>query len=494
MSQWREVRIRFKAANDNLRDELCAFMEEYLADHPECVDPACEGFEVFGWIGKWNSSALEILEDEQCTAYYGFHDAVLPFFEELNKAIPGIAYEGELVRFDNGGEFCKQIRKVSSDGCAFSTKVDYWFEDDEELGGLEEPESQEKTDTLDVPLLEGKILKSGRATKKGNAFSWAFDEHGTLSIFAEEPGDVINGFDCGKCPWSSFASKIVKVQFYAGLRAKSLDGLFHSCYSLEEVSGFGLLDSSELTSMNCLFTDCEELTSVDFSGLDTSHVTDMEELLSGCMSLESVDLSQLDTSSVTNMSFMLAGCESLESIDLSPLDTSNATNMHSFLSGLSVEEIDLSPLDTSQVTDMGSLFSYCQNLKSIDLSPLDTSNVTNMSQMFNFCKSLESVDLSPLDTSKVTNMSIMFCDCVSLKSLDLSMLDLSNVTDMGMMFAGCVSLENVDLSTDAPLASPEVNSMFRGCVSLKSANLTGWDGVDLAFSFLGSEQRVGLAP
>ena len=62
--------------------------------------------------------------------------------------------------------------------------------------------------------------------------------------------------------------------------------------------------------------------------VDTSNVTDMNEMFSDCFALTTVPL--LDTSNVTNMNAMFTGCSALTMIPL--LDTSNVTNMNEMFS------------------------------------------------------------------------------------------------------------------------------------------------------------------
>ena len=142
----------------------------------------------------------------------------------------------------------------------------------------------------------------------------------------------------------------------------------------------------------------------------------------------------LDTSKVTNMKNMFSNCYSLTTIP--QLDTSKVTNMYNmFYSCYSLTTIPL--LDTSKVTDMENMFRSCYSLTKIAL--LDTSNVTNMNSMFNDCHSLKTIP--QLDTSKVTNMYVMFYGCYSLKTIPL--LDTSKVTNTGAMFFRCYSLSNL---------------------------------------------------
>ncbi|EPM6861595.1 BspA family leucine-rich repeat surface protein [Enterococcus hirae] len=130
-------------------------------------------------------------------------------------------------------------------------------------------------------------------------------------------------------------------------------------------------------------------------------------------------LSQLDTSNVTSMDFMFSGMSSVTSLDVSGFDTSNVTDMHSMFSGMSsVTSLDVSGFDTSNVTKMYYMFSGMSNLTSLDVSNFNTSNVKDMDFMFKGMSSVTSLDLSVFDTSNVTTMKDMFAD-TPLKKLIL---------------------------------------------------------------------------
>ena len=125
-----------------------------------------------------------------------------------------------------------------------------------------------------------------------------------------------------------------------------------------------------LTSMNCMFSECQSATSIDLSGFDTSKVTNMNTMFDSCYLLPSIDLSGFDTSKVTNMGNMFYRCSSLTSLDLSGFDTSNVTNMNF-------------------------MFTYCKSLVSLDLSGFDTSNVTTIESIFYGATNIRIIDTSP---------------------------------------------------------------------------------------------------
>ena len=110
--------------------------------------------------------------------------------------------------------------------------------------------------------------------------------------------------------------------------------------------------------------------SIDFgNGFNTSNVTNMDCMFSGCSSLTSLDLSHFNTSNVTDMLGMFSGCSSLTSLDLSHFNTSNVTDMAAMFSGCTnLQSINLSSFNTSMVGTLASMFYGCENLVTLDLT------------------------------------------------------------------------------------------------------------------------------
>ena len=231
----------------------------------------------------------------------------------------------------------------------------------------------------------------------------------------------------------------------SGLALFSLANLDTWVNILTTIEGLEYVDTSRVTNMMGMFSDCSLLTSLNLSGFDTSQVTNMTAMFSGCNLLTSLNLSEFNTSQVKDMSGMFSNCGSLTSLDLSEFDTSQVTNMQDmFYSCSKLTNLDLSSFDTSQVKDMSGIFSNCGSLTSLDLSDFNTSQVTTMGSMFNGCSGLTSLDLSHFDTSQVTDMAFMFSDCSSLTNLDLSHFDTLTVKYMTAMFYNCSNLINLD--------------------------------------------------
>ena len=262
-------------------------------------------------------------------------------------------------------------------------------------------------------------------------------------------------------------------------KVTNMSQMFSDCSSLDDSemqSIISYLNTSQVTNMVGMFNNCHSLTSLDLSNFDTSQVTDMRFMFASCSSLTSLDLSNFDTSQVTNMNEMFAWCSGLISLNLSTFDTSQVTNMsYMFYECSSLTSLDVSNFDTSQVTDMDSMFSWCSSLTSLYLSNFDTSQVTNMNSMFQYCSSLTALDLSSFDTSQVTDMSDMFVHCSRLSSLDVSSFNTSQVTDMNWMFSLCSSLTSLDLSNFDTSQVTDMSDMFYECSSLLSLDLSNFD-------------------
>ena len=220
-------------------------------------------------------------------------------------------------------------------------------------------------------------------------------------------------------------TKVTKVVFdpaFANARPTNCYAWFQGYVNLTSIEGIEYLNTSQVTDMHNMFSECSHLQTTDFSGFDTRKVKDMSYMFHNCGSLKSLDISNFNTSEVTDMRGMFDGCIGLTSLDLSHLNT-------------------------SKVSVMASMFQSCINLLSVNLSGWDTRNVINMTRMFKRCHSLKTLDLSGFDTrEKTCTMGDMFNTCKELTTIFVS--DKFAVgtgdTDDGTMFQGCNKLKGAN--------------------------------------------------
>lgn len=148
---------------------------------------------------------------------------------------------------------------------------------------------------------------------------------------------------------------------------------------------------SSITSMESKFRNNEQLRF--FPQVDASNVKSMRQAFQNCINLLVVP-SVLNTSNVTEMQYMFSSCNKLETLDLRGWDVSNVTTLSYIFSGCKqLTSLDLSGWDTSKVINMDGLVNNCENLISLDLSSWDMSNVTSISNIFQNCNNVEVLKL-----------------------------------------------------------------------------------------------------
>ncbi len=297
---------------------------------------------------------------------------------------------------------------------------------------------------------------------------WSLDPtSGELTI---GPGvfsdDVSSAFDS--------ISNVKKVTFSGPVKAgKSLKSLFSSWFALLSIERLDYLDTSQVTDMSYMFTNCTGLQTLDVSNFDTSQVTNMSMMFYNCRGLQTLDVSNFETSQVTDMSYMFDACSGLQTLDVSNFETSQVTDMSSMFDACSgLQTLDVSNFDTSQVTNMRGMFFLCTGLQTLDVSNFDTSQVTDMNNMFAGCKALQTLDLSNFNTNQVTDMAGMFSSCDKIQTVNVSNFDTSQVTNMSNMFDGCRGLQTLDVSKFDTSKVTGMIYMFRDCSGLQTLDVT----------------------
>ena len=164
----------------------------------------------------------------------------------------------------------------------------------------------------------------------------------------------------------SSISKVIFDASFKYFRPKNTSFWFMSMRELRQIIGIENLNTSQVTDMSSMFSNCTELTRIDLTHFDTRNVTCMSEMFGGCSALKGLDVSRFDTRKVTRMGGMFGGCSSLT-------------------------ELDVSKFDTSNVTDMRCMFNKCSALKELDLRSFDTRNVTLINNMLSDCSSLTAI-------------------------------------------------------------------------------------------------------
>ena len=332
-------------------------------------------------------------------------------------------------------------------------------------------------------------------------------------------------------------TKVVFDPSFAGARPTTTYDWFYDMTNLQSITGLNYLNTSEVTNMAWMFTNCKKLTSLDVSHFNTAKVTSVTRMFNGCTNLQTIYVGNgWSTANVTSSANMFYNCTNLvggqgTTYDANHIDKayahidggtsnpgyfsrfkeayacytpSNTTltfyydNQRSSRTGTTYDLntgdddtgwlIDGTYANVTRVvfdasfanarpTTTSRWFYIMQNLESITgMEYLNTSEVTNMAYMFYFCIKLTSLDVSHFNTSKVTDMGAMFRNCSSLTSLDLSSFNTSKVTNMLQMFYYCSSLTNLDLSSFNTSKVTDMRYMFYGSSNLRTIYVgSGWN-------------------
>ena len=310
-------------------------------------------------------------------------------------------------------------------------------------------------------------------------------------------------------------------------------------------SKFDLLTNGN-TNYSYLFYRKDYLTEVDISDWNTSNVTTMEYMFSNCSNLKSINFGELDTTSCSpgKLRYMFQSCNNLQELrvdnynliyqicknntglstsaidgvtktiyckeyigaNLTPptnwvfsytgtkeasikvcscVSTTEAISFYSSSAmvpmiqvatdnGNGTYNIDIKNFNSCSF-DMGSMFDDCSSLISLDLSGLDTSKATNMGSMFYDCSALTSLDLNGWDTSNTTNIVRMFYNCSALTTLNVSGWDTSKFTSFLDLFGNCSTLISLDLSDWTTPSVTNALRMFNCCSSLTTLDIRNFD-------------------
>lgn len=174
-----------------------------------------------------------------------------------------------------------------------------------------------------------------------------------------------------------------------------------------------LLDNTINVSRNMTVIDLstinleEQIRNITFSGLNRL--------------VRIIGLERVNTSNVTSLANLFSNCYDLVDFDLSNFDTSKVTSLRqAFYRCQAIKTLDLNNFNTEKVTDMYYMFCTCPELVSLNIDNFVVNNVTNMSSIFNGCNKLVNLDVSNFDISKVTTLSEAFKDDFALSDESLN--------------------------------------------------------------------------
>lgn len=90
--------------------------------------------------------------------------------------------------------------------------------------------------------------------------------------------------------------------------------------TVADIEGLNYLDTTYTTDMNTMFRGCQALV-IDTSGFNTSNVTNMEDMFGDCDNITTLNLSNFDTTNVLSIAGMFTNCDNLQTLNLTSFNT-----------------------------------------------------------------------------------------------------------------------------------------------------------------------------
>lgn len=235
----------------------------------------------------------------------------------------------------------------------------------------------------------------------------------------------------------------------------TLHKVFRDAYFLQSIT-FGY-NGKTITNIDSIFSNCRELTKIDFNNLDLSSVESLDSVFNNCTQLSVVDLSVFSKSPIKSMKQTFRYCRSLKKIDLSQMNCESLENLEHAFSESGIEKFQFAGIKFKNPLYLGDTFNGCEHLKKVDLGNI---YIKFAHMLFLGCKNLEEIDFNEVHTELCTNFDRFFDGCESLRALDTQRLDFRSASQLQGMFQA-QGLYSIELKNrDFRQVDPTIRTMF----------------------------------
>lgn len=142
------------------------------------------------------------------------------------------------------------------------------------------------------------------------------------------------------------------------------------------------------TNLTSLFSDISAITYIDMNELDTSKVTSMNGMCTNCPNLVQCLMSNCKADNLTSMVNIFNSCSNLKYVDFG-----------SYITGR---------FKPRKLTDIRNMFNWCRNITTINMSMFDLSNCTLYGAIFAHCFALVEIFINTPINPNATITTNMF--------------------------------------------------------------------------------------
>lgn len=189
----------------------------------------------------------------------------------------------------------------------------------------------------------------------------------------------------------------------------------------------------------------------DMSSIDASNLVSMNYMFSNMPNITSIDTTVWNASNITTMINAFNGTRS--SIDLRGIDVTNVTNLYQAFYGV-YGDVWFPNMDFASVTTVEGLFGNGNKVRPHGMENWIMPNCTEFRWMFNFAGNDSSAPMPTIDLSNLiggatndvdVDMSYMFQYCAYTTTILIPKLVSNNKTTATNMFQGCTRLNHLDI-------------------------------------------------
>lgn len=311
---------------------------------------------------------------------------------------------------------------------------------------------------------------------------------------------------------------LIDAEKISGLENTSIEELtvlsmFAWCQKLKTIEGMQTWDTSNIISMNCMFLQCNSITTIDLSSFDISNVRDVGFMFyeDGNLTTIYVDESwnmdkvanYVETTNVYAGEEVFTNCTKLVGQISYNSSKKNYTYANYTNGYLKIKEVYLRKLRDTNISGLSEVTklhfeidkTYDDQYFIKDVSQTGYDNIKlyiidneayitspkkiyfpedSSWMFFDLGKINEITGIENTDTKYVTTMYGMFTNHGYLTSLDLTSWNTSKVTSMDSMFLGCIGLTELKINTWDTSRVNNFQGMFRRTTSLKSLDVSNF--------------------
>ena len=171
----------------------------------------------------------------------------------------------------------------------------------------------------------------------------------------------------------------------------NMSAMFYNCGQLKQLD-VNNFNTENVTTMASMFANCSNLEKLDISNWKTANVEDMSWMFAGedygnppnTMNIKQIiGIENLDVSNVKTMDRMFRNCHELTSLDLHKWNVSNVEIMRQmFNSCKSLSELNIENWNMGNVTNTQYMFNNCYKLNSIITFSFDSTKITTYGGTF----------------------------------------------------------------------------------------------------------------